>query len=61
MDVHKIMYELIDSPDAVKFYRELKKYYDINQLTNESLAITHLLEQKFEKNNENSPNNSNNN
>ena len=57
MDIYQIFLELLDKPDAPKFYRELRNYYQNNNLLNEALAIDYLIENKFKKN-ENSIDNS---
>ena len=57
MDIYQIFLELLDKTDAPKFYRELRNYYQNNNLLNEALAIDYLIENKFKKN-ENSIDNS---
>lgn len=50
MNIYQILIAILDKPNAAKFYRELRNYYLNNELTNESNAIDHLIENKFKKN-----------
>lgn len=42
---------ILEKPNALKPYRELKNFYEQKGLTNEALALSHLIEKKFNKNN----------
>jgi hypothetical protein len=57
MEIYKILLEILNKPEAPKFYRELSNYYEKNKKIQEASAIKYLLEQKFKKNE--SPNSSN--
>lgn len=49
MEIYQILLEILNKPDAPKFYRELRNYYQNNNLTHEASAISYLIENKFEK------------
>lgn len=50
MNIYQILIAILDKPNATKFYRELKNYYENNELINEANAIDYLIENKFKKN-----------
>lgn len=50
MDVFKILLEVINNPEAPKFYRDLQNFYKEAGMENESEAFLELLEVKFKKN-----------
>lgn len=50
MEVYKILLEILNKPEAPKFYRELSHYYERKGNIQEASAIKFLLEQKFKKN-----------
>ncbi len=52
MDVYNIISSIIENPEAVQFYRDLKNHYELNSLPTEAFAIGYLLERKFENLNE---------
>ena len=58
MDVYKVLINLLDKPDAPKFYRELRNYYQTKGLVHEATALDYLLEIKFQKKDDNSSDNS---
>lgn len=49
MDLYKILISILDKPDVPKFYRDLQIYYQTLNKTQESSAISYLIEQKFKK------------
>jgi hypothetical protein len=50
MEVYKILLEVINNPEAPKFYRDLQNFYKNEGMENESEAFLKLLEIKFKKN-----------
>lgn len=54
MDVFQILLNILDKPSAPKFYRELYNYYKSKNMQNETEAIRYLIENKFNKNENNS-------
>jgi hypothetical protein len=46
-DVITCLLTLLENPDAEKAYVDLKKYYDSVGMEPESLAIEHLIKEKF--------------
>lgn len=51
MQIYQIILSILEKPNAPKPYRELKNFYEQKGLTNEALALSHLIEKKFNKNN----------
>jgi hypothetical protein len=52
MDIYKILIALLDKPNVPKFYRELKTYFEKQNMFDEAHAIGYLIENKFEKKDE---------
>ncbi len=52
MDIFQTIINLIDKPDAPKFYRQLQEHYQSKGRIHEAEAIGYLIEKKFRKNNE---------
>lgn len=50
MDVYKLLLDILEKPDASKFYKNLRDYYQYIGLSQEASAISFLIEKKFEKN-----------
>lgn len=50
MDVYRILVELLDKPNAPKFYRNLYNFYKLKNMENEAEAFLYLIENKFDKN-----------
>ena len=48
-----ILVQLIEKPNAPKFYRDLYKYYNEKKMENEALAILNLIKIKFDQKNDN--------
>lgn len=46
-DVIKYYLRLLENPDAQKSYIDLKNYYDSEEMTPESVGISHLLKERF--------------
>lgn len=58
MQPYQILIDILDKPEAPKNYRKFKEYYEKNHMLNEASAIDYLIEKKFGKNNEVTPNDS---
>jgi hypothetical protein len=52
MEVSEIFFDLLKTPNAQRWYRELKNFYLKNNYVEEADAINYLLEEKFGKKNE---------
>lgn len=60
MNLNEIILEILDKPSVPKFYRELQaKYLELNK-SEEAKAISNLIEKKFNKKDEQKPDNTDN-
>lgn len=50
MEIYQILLAILDKPNVPKFYRELRQYYQTIGMLHEASAVGHLIENKFEKN-----------
>lgn len=53
MEIYQILLAILDKPDAPKFYRELRNHYQTNGMQHEASAISYLIEKKFDKKDDN--------
>ena len=58
MEIYKILLAILDKPDVPKFYRKLRDHYQNNGFLQESSALNYLIENKFDKKDVSSTNNS---
>lgn len=56
MEIYEIILSILEKPDVPKFYRELKNVYQSNKMIHEAEAIDYLIEKRFKKNDNDSPN-----
>jgi len=49
MEIYQILLAILDKPNVPKFYRELRNHYQTAGMLHEVSAISHLIENKFEK------------
>ena len=49
MEIYEILLAILDKPDVPKFYRELQAHYQTNGQIQEASALSHLIENKFNK------------
>jgi hypothetical protein len=47
MNIYKIYSLVLEKPDAVKFYKDLKEYYKNAGMQNEEAAFSNLINKKF--------------
>ena len=50
MEIYQILLAILDKPNVPKFYRELRQHYQTIGMLHEASAISHLIEKKFDKN-----------
>lgn len=51
MEVIEIFIKLLESPNSLKYYKELERYYTSNNLKEEADGIRFLINKKFNDNN----------
>lgn len=47
MNIYKIYADMLEKPNAQKFYKDLKEHYEKAGMINESKAFEMLIEEKF--------------
>lgn len=47
MQIYEIIVKIIERPDAVNFYKNLRQYYETNKKITEVEVLDHLIRQKF--------------
>lgn len=52
MQINDIFIAILNKPSVPRYYRELQKYYSTHGLADEASVIAFLVENKFEKKNE---------
>ena len=52
MQINDIFIAILDKPFTPRHYRELQKHYSTHNLADEAAVIAYLVENKFEKKNE---------
>lgn len=50
MDVYQLYFQLLQRPETMQIYRELKAYYESAGMVHEASAFGFLIEQRFGKN-----------
>jgi hypothetical protein len=53
MQINEIFLSILEKPNIPRYYRELQSFYKNIKMFDEASAIGYLLENKFEKKNEN--------
>ena len=47
MNIYEIYSLILEKPDAIKFYKDLKEYYKNAGMQNEEVAFSNLINKKF--------------
>ena len=61
MHPYQIIIDILKTPDAPKCYRDLKKYFTNRNMLKEASAVDFLIEKKFDKNKNDTSDDSSNN